>query len=103
MKKHIERIPLLAVLLLLSALPVLAAEVCPVSFGEYDKLVQSDFKNQCLIVARNCTVGTDSVQQRVNDLRVEIAKGRYVYSSGEIGILKEQLKWIEADSANRII
>jgi len=103
MKLLVKRIQLLAVAMLLSAIPVLAAGTCPVSFGEYDKLIQSDMKNQCLIVARNCSGETDNVQQRVNDLRVEIAKGTYVYTGAELRALREQLQWIETDSDNRII
>ena len=79
------------------------AATCPVSSSEFDKLVQSDMKDQCLIVAKNCGTETSSVQQRVNELRGEIAKGLDVYSPSELRALKEQLKWIETDSGNQFI
>jgi len=103
MKKFAATTSILTLATLLSALPILAAASCPVSFGEYDKLIQSNMKDQCLIVAKNCATETDTVQQRVNALRIEIAKGNYVYSNDELKALREQLRWIQADSGNQII
>ena len=103
MKKLAAITSILTLATLLSAVPILAAGSCPVSFGEYDKLIQSNMKDQCLIVARNCASKADTVQQRVNTLRIETAKGNYVYSNGELKALREQLRWIQADSGNRII
>lgn len=103
MKKTITVIISMAVILLLSAITLLGAEQCPVTFGEYDKLVQSNIKNQCLIVAKNCTQESESVQQRVNRLRVEIAKGLDVYSPNELRSLKDQLNWIDSNSGNQFI
>jgi len=87
----------------LSALVIFAAQECPVSSGEFEKLVQSNLKNQCLIVAKNCTTESDTVQQRLDALRVEIAKGNLVYSVDELKTLREQLGWIERESANQVI
>ena len=92
-----------AATVLFAALPVLAAPSCPVSSNEFDKLVQSNIQNQCLLVAKNCAGESDTVQQRVNQLRMEIAKGGYVYSPNELRMLREQLQWIKADSGNRFI
>lgn len=103
MKRIATLISVMSASMLLSAITILAAESCPVSFGEYEKLVQSNFKNQCLIVAKNCATDADTVQQRVNDLRKEIAKGLDVYAPNELRGLKEQLKWIEYDSDNQFI
>ena len=103
MKKLAATTSILTLAMLLSAVPILAAGSCPVSFGEYDKLMQSNMKDQCLIVARNCASKADTVQQRVNTLRIETAKGNYVYSNDELKALREQLRWIQADSGNRII
>jgi len=103
MKKIGSMIVLSTVSVLLSALPLLADPTCPVSSREIDQLIKSNFKDQCLIVAKNCAGEPSSVQQRVNELRREIAKGRYVYSADELRMLKEQLNWIETESGNRII
>lgn len=103
MKKIAAMISAVTVSLLLSAVSILGAEQCPVSSGEFHKLVQSNFKNQCLIVAKNCATASDSVQQRVNELRVEIAKGQAVYTPNELKALKEQLEWIDSSSGNQFI
>lgn len=103
MKRRITVITTIAASLLLSALTILAAENCPIPSGEFDKLVQSNFKNQCLIVAKNCSSETATVQQRLDELRVEIAKGRTVYNADELRMMREQLGWIERDSGNQII
>jgi hypothetical protein len=103
MEKIAALIAAVAVSILFSAVAIRGAERCPVSFGEFDKLVQSSFKDQCLLVAKNCATKTDGVQQRVNDLRVEIAKGLNVYAPNELRALKEQLKWIDSDSGNQFI
>jgi hypothetical protein len=89
--------------MLFSATAMCTEASCPVSSGEFDKLVQSNMKDQCLIVAKNCGTETSSVQQRVNELRVEIGKGLDVYSPSELRALKEQLKWIETESGNQFI
>lgn len=103
MKKLTTLISTLTISILLSAVTTIASDQCPVSFGEFDKLVQSNIKNQCLIVAKNCATDVNTVQQRVNELRVEIAKGLDVYSPNELRVLKEQLKWIDSDSSNQFI
>lgn len=103
MKKIMRIAMMLMPALMLTALPLFAARTCPVSFAEYDKLVQSNMQDQCLLTAKNCAFGTDSVQQRLDTLRVELAKGRYVYSPAELQQLRHQLQWITRDSANPVI
>ena len=103
MKKLITFVFSFAIFLMTSATTIVGAEQCPVSSGEFDKLVQSNFKNQCLIVAKNCTRESNTVQQRVNELRVEIAKGPDVYTPNELRALKEQLNWITSSSSNQFI
>jgi hypothetical protein len=103
MKRRAALISTVAIFMLLSASTILGAAQCPVSNREYDKLVQSNFKNQCLIVAKNCATESNTVQQRVNELRVEIAKGLDVYTPNELRALKEQLKWINSSSSNQFI
>ncbi len=103
MKKIVTLIFSMAFILMLSAIKIVGAEQCPVPSGEFDKLVQSNFKNQCLIVAKNCVNESSTVQQRVNELRVEIAKGQDVYTPNELRALKEQLQWIVSNSNNQFI
>jgi hypothetical protein len=63
--------------------PSLADEMIKDSAGQKDK---------CLLVAQNCGKDTDSVQQRISRLKVEIAKGTDVYTTDELNNLKGQLK-----------
>jgi hypothetical protein len=52
----------------------------------------------------NCTNDrVDTVQQRVDRLKKEIAKGSDVYSDQELKALNEQLRWIYNDSDNSYI
>jgi hypothetical protein len=103
MKRMATLISVVTVSMVSSALAISAAEQYPVSFEEYGKLLQSNIKDQCLVVAKNCAAETDTVQQRVNDLRREIAKGLYVYTPDELRTLKDQLRWIESESGNQFI
>ena len=103
MKKRAMVLSAVVSSLLFTATAMGRAASCPVSSNEFDKLVQSNMKDQCLIVAKNCGTETGSVQQRVNELRGEIAKGLDVYSPSELRALKEQLQWIETDSGNQFI
>ena len=89
--------------MLFSAIAISGEEYNPVPFGPYGKGMQSNHKNQCLLVAKNCATKSDTVLQRLNDLRNEIAKGYRVYTPTELNMLKEQLKWIVSDSKNTSI
>ena len=103
MKRITTLLSIVSAVIVVSAVSILAAENCPISSREYDKLVQSNFKNQCLLVAKNCGSDTYTVQERATNLRAEIAKGRDVYTAAELRALREQLQWIETDSANQVI
>lgn len=103
MKKRAMVMSVLVTSILFSATAMCTAASCPVSSNEFDKLVQSNMKDQCLIVAKNCGTEPSTVQKRVNELRVEIAKGLDVYTANELQALKEQLKWIESESGNQFI
>ena len=72
---------LLAASILMSAMPIRAAEIT-VGQGQ---------KDECLLVARNCTDTVDSIQQRIDRLGREIAKGPAVYNAGELRILHNKL------------
>jgi len=103
MKSHTTVISVVMVFMLFSAITILAADNSPMSFGSFGKDMQFNHKNECLLVAKNCTTDADTVQQRLNDLRNEIAKGYRVYTPAELNRLKEQLKWIVSESENTAI
>jgi hypothetical protein len=71
--------------LLLAALPVLSAE------GTTGQAEQTPQKDECLLLAKNCANEADSLQQRIDKLYNEIAKGAAVYTPGEIQVLEDKL------------
>jgi hypothetical protein len=81
MRKSRAIFSMLAASLILSALPVLSAE--PMNTGAS--------KDECLLVAMNCRDSVDSIQQRIDRLSKEIAKGSAVYSAEELGRLNSKL------------
>jgi len=78
----------LAMTVLISAGPVLADDMGVTDFGLKE---QKLFKDECLLVAINCGSDFLSLEQKIDKLQKEIAKGRTVYSDDELRILKEQL------------
>ena len=88
MRCLIRKISLLAVALLIMAVPVLAEE------GSIDRMLdqgqQSD-KNECLLVAVNCGNQVDTIQQRIDRIKGEISRGTDVYTTDELRILNGEL------------
>jgi hypothetical protein len=68
----------------------------PDDYGQY-KAYETN-KDQCLIVAINCTGGTDTVLKRVDRLKKEIDKGSSVYTPEELKGFQDQLNWIYNES-----
>ncbi|QEM69467.1 hypothetical protein FO488_15755 [Geobacter sp. FeAm09] len=48
-------------------------------------------KDECLLLAVKCGNGFDTLQQRIERLQNEIAKGRAVYTVDELRILRQKL------------
>ena len=81
------------------AVTFITSDNVPAPYGqEYSGQLTPQMKNECLLVAKNCEKSSSAVLQRENDLRNEIAKGLDVYTSGELKVMQEQLKWIETES-----
>ena len=94
-------ISVLAAAMFFSAMPVFADEYTGTTADQGMNTMLEGQKDQCLLVAMNCPSDrVDTVQQRVDRLRKEIAKGADVYSEQELKALKEQLRWIYNDSDN---
>ncbi len=70
----------------------------PNELNELRSFEQGMGKDQCLIVAMNCAVGTESVMQRAERLQKEIDKGTAVYTSDELKRMQDQLDWINSES-----
>ena len=96
MRCSIRKLTLLAAALMLLAVPVLADE------GAMDKALeegQQEGKNECLLVAINCPGQVDTIQQRIDRIKGEIARGSDVYTNDELrklnGRLDEAIKNLE--------
>lgn len=48
-------------------------------------------KDECLLVAKNCGTSILSIQDKIEKLKEEIAKGRAVYTTEELNNLKQKL------------
>jgi hypothetical protein len=59
---------------------------------------QAQQKDECLLVARNCGNSAISIQDKIERLKDEIAKGRAVYTLEELNNLKQKL-----DEVSRIL
>ena len=92
MRFIIRRITLSAAALMLLAVPVLADEGAMYNTLEEG---QQEVKDECLLVAMNCPNQVDTIQQRIDRIKGEIARGSYVYTSDELGILNRQLEEAE--------
>ena len=59
-------------------------------------------KGECLLVARNCPPDMAFVQNRIDRLNAEIAKGTDVYTPAELRVLNQKLNeaYTELDNAN---
>jgi TolA-binding protein len=89
MRSILKRIALLAAALMIVAVPALADE------GAMDRMMergQQVDKNECLLVAVNCGNQMDTIQQRIERIREEIARGSDVYSNDELRRLNRQLE-----------
>jgi len=92
MRFIIRKITLVAAALMLLAVPVLADEA-----AKYEAIEQGqqEGRDECLLVALNCPNQVDTIQQRIERIKGEIARGSYVYTNDELGILNRQLEEAE--------
>lgn len=87
--KMITAIICLSTALLLSAVPVWAAEPAQ---GQPDVSQQEpDRKDECLLILKNCEMQAESLQQSIRRLTKEIAKGTKVYNAEELKKLQKML------------
>ena len=89
MKGLTSKIAVMVAATLIAALPVLAAEGMG---SERSDLNQQGQKDECLLVAKNCSDSVDSIQQRIERISHEIGKGTTVYSDCELRRLNSQLR-----------
>jgi len=75
-------------------MPIFAEEANPTDSSEQ----QIQQKDECLLVARNCGNSAVSIQDKIERLKEEIAKGRAVYTIDDLNNLKQKL-----DEVSRIL
>lgn len=80
MKRLLGIVTVVAAAALLSAAPLQAAEE------------EQGQRDECLLVAMNCENNVDTIQQRIERLSREIAKGTNVYTEDELNILNRKLE-----------
>lgn len=78
MKRIYVIISIVAASVLITAMPILAAD---------ESMGKEAQRDECLLVARNCAGSVDSIQERIDKLNAEIGKGSAVYSNEELGVL----------------
>ena len=70
----------------------------PNDYGQPETYELKGQKDECLIVAKNCIGGSETVMERIDRLNREIGKGTSVYTPEELKSLQDQLKWINSES-----
>jgi hypothetical protein len=73
----------------------MVGSVLPVFSGDDDAARQKD---ECLLIARDCGSSVQSIQDKIERLKEEIAKGATVYTPEELNLLKHRL-----DEVNRVL
>jgi peptidoglycan hydrolase CwlO-like protein len=89
MRNIVKRLSLLAAALMILAVPVLAYEGTGIPMTNENS---NKDKNECLLVARNCTNQVDSIQERITKIRKEISRGEAVYTKDELRQLNNKLE-----------
>ena len=95
METTFKSFALLAASLMIFAVPVLADEGMMSPTAEPE---QQGGKNECLLVARNCTGSLDTVSEKIVRIQDEINKGTRVYTNDELRTLQNKL-----DDSNRTL
>ena len=91
MKSQSKRIALLAASLMVFAVPVLADDLNMFSPAAEPVQQQQGGKNECLLVASNCTGSVDTLTEKIDRFQNEINKGTSVYSNDELRTLQNNL------------
>jgi hypothetical protein len=108
MTKIVMFFSVFAAFLLMSALPAFSSGTGPYGgFGPYaiergGEAHQFASKDECVLVAKNCPPDYAYVQNRIDRLNAEIAKGTDVYTPAELKVLNDKLNaaYEELNKAN---
>lgn len=83
--------------LMIAVMTVTVLSFSALSFAA-EQPVNSNQKDECLLVSRGCANQVDSIQQKIRRLDNEIKKGTRVYTPEELKKLEQSLK-----EANEIV
>lgn len=83
MKRILFSLLVLLIFTIFNALPV---------FSEGDDDAVKQKKDECLLIAKDCGNSAQSVQDKIEKLKEEIAKGTVVYTPEELQVLKQKLE-----------
>jgi hypothetical protein len=75
-------------LVILVVVAGMVGNVLPALSAEDDPAKQKD---ECLLITRECGYSAQSIQDKIERLKEEIAKGTTVYTADELRILKQKL------------
>ena len=89
MRRMLRKLALLTAALMIMAVPVLAEEGSVKTFTDESNQPNKD---ECLLVAMNCGLQVDSIQQRIERIQKEIGRGTNVYTTDELRILNDRLE-----------
>ena len=73
----------------------MAGSILPAFPGDDDAARQKD---QCVLIARECGSSVQSIQDKIERLQGEIAKGTAVYTPDDLNLLKQRL-----DEVNKVL
>ena len=59
--------------------------------GRTEQAQKTHLKDECLLIAKKCGTSVVSIQDKIEKLKEEIAKGSSVYTPDELNILKQRL------------
>lgn len=89
MKRIMTTLSSVVATLLIAALPSVADEG---AMGTTMEQGQQENRDECLLASLNCRGQVDSIQQRIDRLRDEIARGTDVYTADELSVLNQKLE-----------
>ena len=73
----------------------MAGSILPAFPGDEDSAKQKD---ECVLIARECGSSVQSIQDKIERLQGEIAKGTAVYTPDDLNLLKQRL-----DEVNKVL
>ena len=73
----------------------MAGSILPAFAGDEDSAKQKD---ECVLIARECGSSVQSIQDKIERLQREIARGTAVYTPDDLNLLKQRL-----DEVNKVL